>query len=45
MTDLTSDTKRQTLRAGDDKEHSYPNASIPGVGIVKSYARKSQIVS
>jgi CRP/FNR family nitrogen fixation transcriptional regulator len=44
MSNLTSDTKRQTLRAGDDQEHSCPNASIPGVGIAKSYARKSQIV-
>jgi CRP/FNR family nitrogen fixation transcriptional regulator len=42
MSNLTSDTKRPTLRAV--KEHSRPNASIPGVGIVKSYARKSQIV-
>jgi len=44
MSNLTSDTKRQTLRAGDDKEHSCRNASIAGVGIVRSYARKSQIV-
>ena len=44
MSDLTLDTQRQTLRVGDDKEHSCPNASIPGVGIVKSYARKRQIV-
>jgi CRP/FNR family transcriptional regulator, nitrogen fixation regulation protein len=44
MSSLTSDTKRQTLRAGDDKEHSCRNASIAGVGIVRSYARKSQIV-
>src|SRR5215469_9388577 len=42
MSNLTSDTKRPTLRAV--KEHSRPNASIPGVGIVRSYARKSQIV-
>jgi CRP/FNR family nitrogen fixation transcriptional regulator len=42
MSNLTSDTKRQTLRVV--KEHSRPNASIPGVGIVRSYARKSQIV-
>jgi CRP/FNR family nitrogen fixation transcriptional regulator len=44
MSDLTLDTQCQTLRAGDDKEDSCPNASIPGVGIVKSYARKRQIV-
>ena len=44
MSDLTLDTQCQTLRAGDDKEDSCPNASIPGVGIVRSYARKSQIV-
>jgi CRP/FNR family nitrogen fixation transcriptional regulator len=44
MSHLTSDAKRQTLRARDDKEHSCPNVSIPGVGIVKSYARKRQIV-
>ena len=44
MSNLTSDTKRQTLRAGDDEEHSCRNASIAGVGIVRSYARKSQIV-
>jgi CRP/FNR family nitrogen fixation transcriptional regulator len=42
MSNLASDTKRQTLRVV--KEHSRPNASIPGVGIVRSYARKSQIV-
>jgi CRP/FNR family nitrogen fixation transcriptional regulator len=44
MTNLTSDKKRPTLHAGDDKDHSRPKGSIPGIGIVRSYARKKEIV-